>query len=81
MGIAALHPSYELEFDVVIVPNLASFDLESVIGRNQLYVAVSRPRHALLLGCEEQALGLDSLRKLKTNGIVTMSPIPERSSN
>lgn len=66
-----------LEFDVVIVPNLASFDLASVTGCNQLYVAVSRPRHALLLGCEDQALEVEPLRKLKERGIVRMAPLQE----
>ncbi len=66
-----------LEFDVVVIPNLASFDLASVIGCNQLYVAVSRPRHALLLGCEDQMLNVESLRKLKANGIIAMLPIQE----
>jgi hypothetical protein len=40
-----------LEFDVVIVPDLGAFELESEIGRNQAYVAISRPKHALFLGC------------------------------
>jgi DNA helicase IV len=66
-----------LEFDVVVIPNLASFDLANAIGCNQLYVAVSRPRHALLLGCEDRALEIESLRKLKANGIITMIPIQE----
>jgi DNA helicase IV len=40
-----------LEFDVVVIPDLEAFNLESEIGRNQLYVAVSRAKHALFLGC------------------------------
>jgi hypothetical protein len=70
-----------LEFDVVIIPDLAAFDLQSVIGRNQLYVAVSRPRHALLLGCEDQALDSESLQRLKAHGIITAVPIQEPSLN
>jgi DNA helicase IV len=70
-----------LEFDVVIIPDLAAFDLQSVIGRNQLYVAVSRPRHALLLGCEDQALDSESLQRLKAHGIITAAPIQEPSLN
>jgi DNA helicase IV len=70
-----------LEFDVVVVPNLAAFELDSVIGRNQLYVAVSRPRHALLLGCEDRALSGESLQRLKTHRIITNVPIQERSLN
>lgn len=45
-----------LEFDVVIVPNLGSFALDTDIGRNQAYVAVSRAKYALLLGCNEEQL-------------------------
>ncbi|WP_352833768.1 ATP-binding domain-containing protein [Mesorhizobium sp. M0664] len=33
-----------LEFDVVVIPNLASYDGSDAVGRNSLYVAVSRPR-------------------------------------
>jgi hypothetical protein len=40
-----------LEFDVVVIPDLEAFNLESEIGRNQLYVAISRAKHALFLGC------------------------------
>jgi hypothetical protein len=48
---------------------------------NQLYVAVSRPRHALLLGCEDQALDSESLQRLKAHGIITAAPIQEPSLN
>jgi hypothetical protein len=59
-----------LEFDVVIVPDIASFDLRSVIGLNQLYVAVSRPRHALTLGCDQTAIDRDAVQKLTATGFV-----------
>ena len=66
-----------LEFDVVIVPDIASFNLEDTIGRNQLYVAVSRPRHALLLGCSEQTSQGEQLGKLRGAGLISMVPIQE----
>lgn len=47
-----------LEFDVVVVPDLSAFDGNDTVDRNSLYVAVSRPRHALLMGCAYQ--GMDS---------------------
>ena len=40
-----------LEFDVIIVPNLGSFELGCAIGNNQAYVAISRAKHALMIGC------------------------------
>jgi DNA helicase IV len=68
-----------LEFDVVVVPDISSFDLDSAIGCNQLYVAVSRPRHALLLGCEHRNSGGLSLQKLKEAKVVSMAAIQESS--
>jgi DNA helicase IV len=68
-----------LEFDVVVVPDVSAFDLESDIGKNQLYVAISRPRHALLLGCEHQSASGASLQKLEEAKIVSMVPIQEPS--
>jgi hypothetical protein len=46
-----------LEFDVVIIPDLSAFDLLTEIGRNQAYVAISRPKHSLFLGCRFAARG------------------------
>ncbi|MDH6235005.1 hypothetical protein M2281_005627 [Mesorhizobium soli] len=46
-----------LEFDAVVIPNLSAFDCADAVGRNSLYVAVSRPRHALLMGCDYEAIG------------------------
>ncbi len=40
-----------LEFDVVVIPDLEAFGLETEIGRNQLYVAMSRAKHGLFLAC------------------------------
>lgn len=45
-----------LEFDVVVVPDLAAFDSLDSVTRNSLYVAVSRPRHALLMGCDYNSI-------------------------
>jgi superfamily I DNA/RNA helicase len=70
-----------LEFDVVIVPDLASFDLQSVVGLNQLYVALSRPRYALTLGCGETALGSEAIQKLIATGLVGTVSIAQRSLN
>ncbi len=39
-----------LEFDVVILPDISEFGHDNPIDVNGLYVAVSRPRHAILLG-------------------------------
>ncbi|MEP7311637.1 MAG: ATP-binding domain-containing protein [Pseudomonadota bacterium] len=38
-----------LEFDVVLVPLLEQYRLDSAIDVNRLYVAVTRPRHRLVL--------------------------------
>jgi hypothetical protein len=40
-----------LEFDVAVIPDVSEFDETDEIALNALYVAVSRPRHAILLGC------------------------------
>jgi DNA helicase IV len=39
-----------LEFDVAIIPDISEFNDADPIALNALYVAVSRPRHAILLG-------------------------------
>jgi DNA helicase IV len=43
-----------LEFDVVVVPDVSEFSEDDPIEINGLYVAVSRPRYALMLGCPEE---------------------------
>jgi len=58
-----------LEFDVVIIPDLEAFNLESEIGRNQLYVAVSRAKHALFLGCNSKHQSKE-ISALIANGFV-----------
>ncbi|WP_441240408.1 hypothetical protein [Tardiphaga sp. 768_D3_N2_1] len=65
-----------LEFDVVIVPDISLFDLDGLIGKNQLYVAVSRPRQALLLGCRESELSRSGVDVLLQQGLIKPRPIP-----
>lgn len=57
-----------LEFDVVVIPNLAAYDGSDAVGRNSLYVAVSRPRHALLMGCDYEAIGSSMVAGLVDDG-------------
>lgn len=40
-----------LEFDVAVIPDISQFDEADPIELNGLYVAVSRSRHAIFLGC------------------------------
>lgn len=40
-----------LEFDVAVLPDISQFNEADPIALNGLYVAASRPRHAILLGC------------------------------
>jgi len=64
-----------LEFDVVVVPDLGSFPLDTVIGRNQLYVAITRPKYALLMGCDELAWDRPELVKLVEAELIRCSSI------
>lgn len=43
-----------LEFDVVVIPDISEFSEDDPIEINALYVAVSRPRYALMMGCPEK---------------------------
>lgn len=67
-----------LEFDVVIIPDLASFSLESAIGRNQLYVAISRPKHALLLGSSDTTFQHPTLKTLIEKKLLRIADIRAR---
>jgi superfamily I DNA/RNA helicase len=58
-----------LEFDVVVIPDVEAFKLESEIGRNQLYVAISRAKHALFLGCGSKRQSKE-ISSLIENGFV-----------
>jgi hypothetical protein len=70
-----------LEFDVVIIPDLGSFPLNTIIGRNQLYVAISRPKHSLLMGCDERSSDRQELKKLVFSGLVRLFRIPTSPEN
>jgi superfamily I DNA/RNA helicase len=65
-----------LEFDVVIVPDLGAFDLGSTIGCNQAYVAISRPKHAVVLGCDDRCVAKPAIESLTRNGLVHIKDIP-----
>jgi DNA helicase IV len=70
-----------LEFDVVVVPDLGSFALETLIGINQLYVAISRPKHSLLLGCDAQSITRSEIEKLKSKDLVQVAQMADKSSH
>jgi DNA helicase IV len=65
-----------LEFDVVIVPDLGTFDLDSTIGRNQAYVAISRPKQALILGCDDRCVDWPAIKTLERSCLVLVKDIP-----
>jgi superfamily I DNA/RNA helicase len=65
-----------LEFDVVIIPDLGTFKLGDSIGRNQVYVAISRARQSLLIGCDSGRIGQPEIRKLEQEGLVSFREIP-----
>ncbi len=53
-----------LEFDAVIVPDISAFDFNDPVGLNAFYVAVSRPRHAIILGCNEKLANVSVISQL-----------------
>jgi hypothetical protein len=65
-----------LEFDVVVVPDLGAFDFDSAIGRNQAYVAISRPKHALILGCDDKCATNSAIEILEQNCLVRVNDLP-----
>jgi DNA helicase IV len=65
-----------LEFDVVVVPDLGAFDLDSAIGRNQAYVAISRPKHALILGCDDRCVARPAIEILERNCLIRVKDLP-----
>lgn len=65
-----------LEFDAVIVPNLGTFDLDEPVGRNQLYVAISRAKQSLMIGCSSKSIGRSDIGKLEREGMVLVRDIP-----
>lgn len=67
-----------LEFDVVVVPDISSFELSDVVGRNRLYVALTRPRHALLMGMQREPQGNQRLIALIEAGLLQSKELPGR---
>jgi superfamily I DNA/RNA helicase len=65
-----------LEFDVVIVPNIGSFALDTVVGRNQAYVAISHPKHGLILGCSDEFVARPAIEALEKNNLICIRDIP-----
>ena len=61
-----------LEFDIAIVPDISEFQSDNPIHVNGLYVAVSRPRHAILLGCNSSALEHKICKQLCDQGDLTV---------
>jgi DNA helicase IV len=59
-----------LEFDAIIVPSLDSFELGSPIGRNQAYVAITRAKHALMIGCATDHVDRPELELLEKSGLI-----------
>jgi DNA helicase IV len=53
-----------LEFDVVVIPDISEFTEDDPIEINALYVAVSRPRHALFIGCATDSAQKGLVRRL-----------------
>jgi hypothetical protein len=63
-----------LEFDVVIVPDVSEFAEDDPIEINGLYVAVSRPRYALLVGCAAERTQQGIVRQLLDAGHFRILP-------
>lgn len=59
-----------LEFDVIIIPDLGEFALDTQIGRNQVYVAISRSKNSLLLGCSGASVKADALARLEREKLI-----------
>jgi DNA helicase IV len=59
-----------LEFDVTVIPDFGAFSLSTEIGRNQAYVAISRPKQSLILGCHEKNATLPEIEVLKQSKLV-----------
>ena len=57
-----------LEFDVAVIPDISEFSDADPIALNGLYVAVSRPRHAILLGCRRSKAEHNVVKQLRHRG-------------
>lgn len=64
-----------LEFDVVIIPDFGSFGLDGPIGRNQAYVAISRAKHALVVGCAANHVDRPEIAVLDRHRLVTIRDV------
>jgi DNA helicase IV len=65
-----------LEFDAVIVPDVGAFELDGLIGRNQVYVAISRAKQSLMIGCSNGSIHRPDVRKLEQERLVFVRDIP-----
>lgn len=74
--VTAVAETKGLEFDVVVVPDLSSFALDNEIGRNEAYVAVSRAKFALLMGCNSSNSQRPELLTLATHRVIQSAGIP-----
>jgi hypothetical protein len=64
-----------LEFDVAVIPDISEFNEADLISLNGLYVAVSRPRHAILLGCDHSKVGHKIVERLCRHGdLIPVTP-------
>jgi DNA helicase IV len=59
-----------LEFDVVIIPDLGAFEFDREIGRNQAYVAISRAKNALFIGCSAAKFEATDISALIDKGLI-----------
>jgi superfamily I DNA/RNA helicase len=62
-----------LEFDVAVVPDISEFSDEDQIDLNGLYVAISRPRYAVLMGCNRSRVSHSVVKQLCDRG--DLSPV------
>jgi hypothetical protein len=65
-----------LEFDVAVLPDISQFNEADPIALNGLYVAASRPRHAILLGCDILQATHKVVQQLCGRGDLSPAPVP-----
>jgi DNA helicase IV len=65
-----------LEFDAVVVPDLGTFEWDEPIGQNQLYVAISRAKQSLMIGCATLSVDRPDVKRLKGEGLISTQEIP-----
>jgi hypothetical protein len=65
-----------LEFDVAVVPDISEFSSHDPIHLNGLYVAVSRPRHAILVGCSRARVDHKIVQQLCDRGDLSPVSLP-----